>query len=189
MDPKNIVIFGDSYADGFIKGTTGAFAEALGVPAERRFAKSGSTADDWNKDAGYLLTKVCSNPAPVAVGSLLGNDLFAALKDGNVTGDEAVKGMLDLFSVLAQIAKAKYRTVVMVYPDPFFGKNKDAAFLMPHLSTAIKGVCEAVNALWAGVIVLDLADVLKPEHFDGEDIHPNADGYRAMADAVLALDV
>ena len=32
---------------------------------------------------------------------------------------------------------------------------------------------------------LDLGTVLRPEHFDGVDIHPNEAGYQAMAAAVM----
>jgi lysophospholipase L1-like esterase len=182
-----IVLFGDSYAAGRIPHTQrdGALAEALGGLVAYDYAASGSTAAQWSADSGGRLTKVCGCDADVAAGSLGGNDAFAALADGTVTDGEKIVALASLFHVLMRLRRK--RVILMLYPDPFQGSRPDAAAGHRQLVEAIRAVASYANEINGNVVLLDLSEVLGPEHFDGEDIHPNEDGYAAMAAAVRKL--
>lgn len=183
----NIVLFGDSYANGHAPdGSTGHLAAALGVPTYNRLARSGSTAQQWAADQDGMLAAVVCHDARVAVGALGGNDAFAAAADGVVTLEERVQALAALFYVLMRLW-SKERVILMVYPDPFFGARPDAAAGHAELARAISAVAGLANYITGGIKLLDLAGVLRPEHFDGQDIHPNPEGYRAIAGAVREM--
>lgn len=190
MKDANIVLFGDSYTAGRIphSETDGALREALGGRVAEDHAKSGSTAIQWARDVDSRLRYVCASRADIAVGSLLGNDALAAMADGQITLDEALPALAALALVLSRIAATK-PVLLMLYPNPFMGvpeTRPEAAHGVQRLNAAINAVTH-VAALSARhpIITLDLGFVLRPEHFDGVDIHPNAAGYAAMAAAVL----
>lgn len=188
MKDPIIVLFGDSYTAGRIPHTDrdGAFAAALGVCVRRDYALSGSTAVEWSMDIGGRLTGVCQADASVAVGSLIGNDAIAAMADGQVTAGEALPALTALALVLYRIAR-EMPVLLMLYPDPYQGANKQAAEGVRRMNAAVKTVVQAVNGMPCSngpVMVLDLGRVLGPGHFDGADIHPNESGYAAMAAAV-----
>ena len=190
MKDPIIVLFGDSYTAGRIPHTDrdGAFAAALGVCVRRDYALSGSTAVEWSMDIGGRLMDVCQADANVAVGSLLGNDAFAAIADGEVTAGEALPALTALALVLYRIAR-EMPVLLMLYPDPYQGARKDATEGVVRLNTAITTVVQAVNGMVASggpVMLLPLGPLLKPEHFDGVDIHPNEAGYAVMAATVKA---
>lgn len=184
MINASIVLFGDSYPAGRIPHTQtdGAFASALGLPLFSDLAESGSTAQQWAADFGGRLSAVVSSSADVAVGSLGGNDAFAAIADGVITDLEKVVALASLFHVLMRLSSK--RVVLMLYPDPFQGARPDAAAGRRQLVEAIAAVAGYVNSINGNIVMLDLATVLGPQHFDGQDIHPNLAGYEAMADAV-----
>jgi len=190
MKKKNasIILFGDSYTAGRIPHTQedGAFREALGVPPECDFAVSGSTAQQWAADANGMLSAVADSAAEIAVGSLGGNDAFAALADGVITDREKIAAPASLFHVLMRLNQ-KRRIILMLYPDPFCGARPDAAAGHRQLIAAIRAVASLANEINSNVTLLDLSRVLRPENFDGADIHPNKNGYQAMADAVRHL--
>lgn len=183
-----IVLFGDSYTAGRIPHTheDGAFATALGVPPEYDHAVSGSTAQQWAADANGMLSAVVESDAEIAVGSLGGNDMFAALADGVATSDEIIEALAALFHVLMRLA-GKARVIVMLYPDPFFGARADVAAGHQKLIAAIRALTGLAHSITSNIIVFDLSRVLRPEHFDGVDIHPSREGYQAMADEVRRL--
>ena len=190
MKNATLVLFGDSYAAGRIphSQTDGAFRAALGGCVVADHALSGSTAVQWSGDIDGRLSNVRSAPAHVAVGSLIGNDALAAIADGMITPGEALSALAALALVLYRIGRSM-PVVLMIYADPFAGKRPDTAEGVRRLNTAIMTVINAVNCSpdCGPVIPLDLRAVLRPEHFDGLDIHPNEAGYQAMADAVLQL--
>jgi lysophospholipase L1-like esterase len=188
MQDPVIVLFGDSYTAGRVAGTNrdGAFAAALGVCVRRDYALSGSTAIDWSIDVGGRLTGVCQADASVAVGSLIGNDAIAAMADGQVTAGEALNALVALAMVLYRIAR-EMPVLLMLYPDPYQGANRQAAEGVRRMNAAVTTVVQAVNGMASSngpVMALDLGRVLGPGHFDGADIHPNEAGYAAMAAAV-----
>ena len=187
MKDATIVLFGDSYTAGRIPHTQtdGAFGKALYVPAYCDFAKSGSTAQQWAADCNDWLSSVVSSSADIAVGSLGGNDAFAAMSDGIVTDAEKVAALSSLFHVLMRLRRK--RVILMLYPDPFCGARPDAAAGHRQLIAAIRAVADLANSINENITLLDLSHVLRPEHFDGVDIHPNEAGYRAMAEAVMGV--
>lgn len=185
-----IVLFGDSYTAGRIPHTQtdGAFRKALGDCVRRDYALSGSTAVEWSMDIGGRLTSVCQSDANVAVGSLLGNDAFAAIADGQITAGEALSALSALTLTLYRIAR-EMPVVLMLYPNPFMGvfsTHPDSAVGVMRMNTAITTVAQSINGTTnAGpILLIDLGTVLRQEHFDGIDIHPNEAGYAAMAQAV-----
>lgn len=183
-----IVLFGDSYTHGRLPHSRidGALPNELNVDSNYCFARSGSTAQEWAIDKDGLLSKVISSDAEIAVGSLGGNDLFAALADGNVSFFERIAMMGALYAVLSKISENK-KVVFMLYPDPFVGTRADAIEAQKQLTTALNLIVSAVNKEKENVIVLDLSTVLNSSHFDCVDIHPNADGYKEMAKAITEL--
>ncbi len=188
MDNPTVVLFGDSYTAGRLPhtNTDGAFRAALGECAKYDYALSGSTTVEWSMNIEQRLTSVCCAKVGVAVGTLLGNDALAAIADGQVSAGEALPALAALALVLNRIALYK-PVLLMLYPDPYQGKRKDVAEGIIRLNAAITTVTYAVNGMCASggpVMLLPLGPLLKPEHFDGSDIHPNAAGYAAMAAAV-----
>lgn len=192
MKNASIVLFGDSYTAGRIPHTQtdGAFVKAL-LGVHRDYALSGSTAVQWAGDIDGRLSDVCDSPSDIAVGSLLGNDAFAALADGQITLDEALPALAALALVLSRIALHK-PVLLMLYPNPFMGVpavHPESEQGVQRLNAAISAVAQVVNSAspCGPVMLLDLGTVLRTEHFDGLDIHPNEAGYQAMGAAVLDL--
>lgn len=180
---QDIVLFGDSYANGHAPdGTTGHLADALGIPPYNRRARSGSTAQQWALPDNGWLDAVVSSSADFALGALGGNDAFAAAADGNVTLAERVAACAALFHVLMRLRRK--RVLLMLYPDPFFGARADAQLGHQQLCASIRAVVSLARACGAAVILIDLGNVLSTAHFDGRDIHPTPDGYQAIARAV-----
>ena len=186
---QNAIIgtFGDSYTHGYIKGVNGHFENPLGVSTFRRFARSGSTAQQWAENKDNLLADACSRSFDVMVGSLGGNDAFAAMADCVVTDTEKVVALASLYYVLRKLSCAHHKIILLLYPDPFWGAKPEAAAGRNQLVEAIAAVARFANAQYNNIIMLDLSTVLGPQHFDGVDIHPNEDGYKAMASAVTDL--
>ena len=188
MKDANIVLFGDSYTAGRLPGiqTDGALKKHLKRVIED-YAKSGSTAAQWACDQPRLKA-VRASPAYIAVGSLGGNDAFAALSDGVVTWGEKTSSMISLALVLSRIAEKK-PVLLMLYPNPYMGvpgKLPDASDKVRGLNELISSIADVINLSGHNpVMLLDLGTVLRPEHFDGIDIHPTEAGYRAMAAAVM----
>lgn len=181
----NCVLFGDSYTAGRLPNTQtdGAFREALGVPLEDDFSVSGSTAQDWAfGQCGGRLHRVIVHQAEWAVGSLGGNDAFQAMADGVMTDAEAVGAMAALLFVLHRL-RGK-RVLLMLYPDPYRGRNAQAAQGHKKLVQAIQEIARIARWIGVNVETIDLEQFTEDRFFDGVDIHPNRDGYAAYAAAV-----
>jgi len=178
-----IVLFGDSYTAGRLPGTAtdGALAEALCVPNELALAVSGSTAIGWARDQERMQA-VCNSKADIAVGSLGGNDLFAALQDGVVSFSEKIQIVVSLLNVVNTISQSIPRVVLMVYPDPFSGIRADAKEAQRQIEEAFHLLPFPNN-----VHLLFLSGFLTKDHFDGSDIHPTKEGYSVMANAVTNI--
>lgn len=184
MNPEKILVIGDSWSSAYVATPTGpidrdGWPKLLGVPDAMRQGVAGSTAEQWAADFESRLTKAAQTEANVVILSLLGNDAFAALSDGKITGNEIASALLN-FNRVVLLAK-KARTIVLQYADPFNGANPQHAFICHLMNALIKGECPD------GVEVFDTRTVLKPEHFDGKDIHPNIDGHKAIAAGLIEL--
>lgn len=182
---KTILVIGDSYSAAR-EGDTGrdlGWPDVLGLPTTMRQALSGSTAAQWAADFEGRLTKARQTGSDLVVMSLLGNDAFAALADGQVTPTEVVAGLHNLRQVVTEVSMLSRPVVVLLYPDPFSGKNPQSATGVPMLNAAIRmAVCGIPT-----VSFLDLGTVLRPEHFNGTDIHPTRAGHEVIAAAIAKL--
>jgi len=169
------LVVGDSWSSAVVagEGDHAGWPLNLGIAGEMRQAVAGSTAAQWAADFDGRLTRAAQTQAETVILSLLGNDAFAALADGTVTPDEVIAGVTALRYVVETVRKG--RTIVLLYADPFCGRDPRSAIACPLLNSAICG------ALPAGVETFDTRSVLRPEHFDGRDIHPNRAGHEAIA--------
>jgi lysophospholipase L1-like esterase len=176
-----VLALGDSWSSAVVagEGDRAGWPLMLGIPDEMRQGVAGSTAAQWAADFDGRLTKAAQTEADVVILSLLGNDAFAALADGSVTPDELVAGVTNLRRVVATVRKA--RTIVLLYADPFCGADIKYAVMCPLLNAAI------CAALPSGVETFDTRTVLRAEHFDGRDIHPNRVGHEAIAAGLREL--
>ena len=169
------LVVGDSWSSAVVagEGDRMGWPLMLGIATDMRQAVAGSTAAQWAADFDGRLTRAAQTPADLVILSLLGNDAFAALADGTVTPDEICAGIAALRRVVETVRKA--HTIVLLYADPFVGRDIRSAIACPLLNAAICG------ALPEGVKTFDTRRVLLPEHFDGRDIHPNRAGHEAIA--------
>ena len=174
----NILVVGDSWSSAVVAGEGDRIGWPLmmGIADNMRQAVAGSTAAQWAADFEGRLTRAAQTQADVVILSLLGNDAFAAIADGTVTPGEVQDGVLALRRVIEAVRKA--RTIVLLYADPFSGRDIKSAIACPLLNAAICG------ALPDGVETFDTRHVLLPEHFDGRDIHPNRIGHEAIAEGL-----
>jgi len=170
-----LLVIGDSWSSAVVAGNDnhGGWPVLLGILADLRQAVAGSTAKQWAMDFEGRLSKAAATDADVAILSLLGNDVFAALGDGIITPAEISDGITNFRSVVERVRKK--RTIVILYTDPFFGRDKRFAYICPLLNATIRLSCPS------GVEFFDTSLVLRPEHFDGVDIHPNLKGHEAIA--------
>lgn len=176
-----ILAIGDSWSSAVVAGAPGhgGWPEILGLPGVMRQAVAGSTAAQWAYNFDGRLENAVETPAEGVVMSLLGNDAIAAMSDGVATPKEILEGLDHMRKVVDKVQKKV--TVVVLYADPFFGKNKGYAVMIPLLNSAIRLACPE----W--VDFFDTYAILKPEHFDGTDIHPTMAGHQAIADGLMGL--
>lgn len=169
------LVVGDSWSSAVVagEGDRMGWPLMLGIADDMRQAVAGSTAAQWASDFDGRLTRAAQTQADVVILSLLGNDAFAALSDGTVTPEEVSVGVSALRRVVKTVRKA--RTIVLLYADPYSGRDLRSAIACPLLNAAICG------ALPDGVDTFDSRTVLRPAHFDGRDIHPNRAGHDAIA--------
>ena len=179
MTLDNCMTVGDSWASGVVAGSGCGWPLLLGIPDALRQAVSGSTAQQWAMDFDGRLTRAARTQADVVVISLLGNDAMAAMTDGAVTVRDVADGLKHLRCVIEEVRKP--RTIVMLYADPFVGLQTRFAVAVQMLNVAI------CSQLPPGVETFDTRTVLRHEHFDARDIHPNADGHVAIARALGAM--
>jgi lysophospholipase L1-like esterase len=171
----NALVVGDSWSSAVVagEGDRMGWPMMLGIADDLRQAIAGSTAAQWADNFDGRLTRAAQTSADVVIISLLGNDAFAAIADGTVTPDEVSAGVSALRRTVETVRKA--RTIVLLYADPFCGRDIRSAIACPLLNAAICG------ALPDGVETFDTRSVLLPHHFDGRDIHPNRAGHEAIA--------
>jgi len=146
----------------------------MGVTAPFRQGVRGSTAHQWATDYNSMLSKAIATEASSVIISLLGNDAISAASDGNVTLKEIIDGVSNLAKVVNAIKREQ--TIVLLYADPFCGKDPRATIGVKMINSAIKLACGGLDVDFA-----DTGDCLTSDHFDGKDIHPNKDGQVAIA--------
>ena len=180
---KLVLIIGDSYASAY-EGDTGiergGWPVMMNIPVSHRHGISGSTADEWNSNVGGRLEAAKTTAANIVIISLMGNDARAAISDGQVTPDEISNALSDMRKVVKVMLRPL--TIVLLYPDPFSGKNLQSRVAVPLLNGAIKSACAEIPVVFA-----DTGLWLKPEHFGGIDIHPNIAGHKVIAEEMLKI--
>jgi len=168
-----VLAIGDSWIDC-------AWPVIMGILKPRRQGVSGSTAAQWASDYNGMLSRAVDTKADTVIISLLGNDARDAVSDGVVTLKERVDGVTNLNKVVKAV-KRKH-TIVLLYADPFCGRDPRAAKGIVLLNKAIRLACNGSDVDFA-----DTGDCLTPAHFDGVDIHPNKDGQVAIAKMMTKL--
>lgn len=176
-----VLVVGDSWASAVVAGGGEDWATLLGIPEELQQAVPGSTAAQWAADFEGRLTRAAQTPADAVVVSLVGNDFISAMGDNSVSEDELLRMCQALETVVEKVRKRQ--TLVLLYADPYCDKDPRVREACVALNAAILSVCRRTP----GVMLLDTGNVLRPEHFDGVDIHPNAQGQKAIAGQVAAL--
>lgn len=175
----NIHSVGDSWT--CREGDTGLDRgwQEFALPPECRHGVSGSTAQEWATDKNVMLSGVLASceSGDLVIISLVGNDMRHAADDGKITIQEIYTATASLHSVVDRFISHGCRVAMLVYTDPFGGKQIKAALGIMLMNTIIRGV-----ALTHGCESLNSGDILtRPEHFDGKDFHPTAAGHHAIA--------
>jgi len=73
-------------------------------------------------------------------------------------------------------------TIVLLYADPFCGRQPQARVAIPLLNAAIR-----LAACRIPVVFADTGAWLGDDHFDGRDIHPTRAGHAVIADRMREL--
>jgi lysophospholipase L1-like esterase len=192
LTPMPVLVVGDSHAASYLPhGGPDAqiVADLLGVPASRRMAHSGSTADQWASGYNGWLCAATNCRAPVVWVSLGGNDVAAALSDGRIDDAERAAISASLYASAFALAQRRRLFVGTLYADPWRGARTDAARGLLELDAGISNIvvsaCRAAGTRWA---LLDERAVLSEADFDGSgDLHPAAAGYTNMALRLRAI--
>jgi len=151
-----------------------------------RHGVSGTTAEEWNADKNGMLSTALKSiqDGDVVIVSLLGNDLRRGVADGNLDSGEVFVAVQSLMGVVDKIKNVGAKVVLLIYSDPFRGKDSASKAGVALMRTVLKGVafvqlCET----------LDTDKILTaPEHFNGVDIHPTEAGHRAIAECVKSRE-
>jgi hypothetical protein len=145
----------------------------LGIHSQ---AVSGSTAAQWASDANGWLTTAKNTPSEVLILSLLGNDAFAIAQSG-FNFAAAAAASTEFAFVLSALRRAE--NYVLLYPDPYSGKNQEFNEGWPILNSAIAGLSVGVIP---DVTLVHLGDILAPSDFNGVNMHPILSGHQKIAD-------
>ena len=175
----NILVVGDSWASAHEADTGNVDAgwpEIMGVPENLRQAVAGSTAEQWAQNFDGRLDKARETKTSKAFVSLMGNDARRAISDGKITADEMARALTSMREVILAVEWNRDKTFVLLYTDPYSGKDPKAAMGVQMLNGAIRAACHGLD-----VEFYDTSRVLKPEHFDGKDIHPTRAGHEVLA--------
>ena len=173
LETGKILVIGDSWAD---KG----WPEIMGIPESLRQGVSGSSAAQWAADYRGYLTRAKQTEADTVIVSLGGNDLRAAATDGRASLAEVNNGLRAMRTVLEAVQRLL--TIVILYTDPYCGRNAQARIGVPALNGLIRWAGAALPIFYA-----DLGEWLTAEHFDGVDFHPTGAGYVVIAERMQKL--
>ncbi len=147
-----------------------------------RHGVPGTTAACWNTDKNGLLSTALTyiNKDDNVIISLIGNDLRQAVADGNLENGEIFMAVQSLIGVVDKVKAKDAKVTLLLYADPFNGKDSAAKSGVALMRTLLKGV-----AFMQHCDTLDTAEILTlPNHFDGYDIHPTEKGHRAIAEYI-----
>ncbi|TRZ51558.1 MAG: SGNH/GDSL hydrolase family protein [Dehalococcoidia bacterium] len=172
----NIISIGDSWGKVVAGGGT-AWPETLGI---RNLNVSGSRAEEWANNKNNWLSNAQECKADIVIVSLMGNDYMAALQDGVISPLEIFSGLHSMKTVVTAMLPAKI--IVLLYADPFNGKDDRSNIALPILNAAIRFSCIGLP-----VAIVDSSIFLTSIHFDGKDIHPNQLGHQTIADTMSGM--
>lgn len=168
LNSKDILVIGDSWSVGwssYLERFSGRKVHSQGI--------IGSTADEWAKNKNGCLSKAKSTKADTVIISLTGNDFQVAMKNDNMTSREIVAAYLSLRKVLKVLRRKK--TIIILYADPFSGKDPMSRVAVPLFNAFIQISCIGFDVEFA-----DTSQWLESIHFDGVDIHPNELGKKTI---------
>ncbi len=176
-----VLVIGDSWASAreADTGMDAGWPHLLSVAPSHRQGVSGATAMQWATDHEGWLSRARHTSADAVIVSLLGNDARLALEKP-ATGRELDAGLGHLRTVVDAVLRPL--SIVMLYADPFGGRDVRAQSAVSSLNAAIRRACRGRPVVFA-----DTARWLKPEHFDGSDIHPTRAGHGALAQGLAGL--
>lgn len=171
-----VLVIGDSWASARESdtGLDAGWPELLAVDPACRQGVSGATALQWATDHEGWLSRARGTPADAVVVSLFGNDARLALENQGLTVQALEAGLSNLRSVVEAVLRPL--TIVMLYADPFGGRDARAQLAVTMMNGAIRDACRGLPVVFA-----DTAHWLGPDHFDGRDIHPTRLGHAALA--------
>ena len=187
------VVFGDSWTAARESDTKldKGWPFYLGVEEGFRQGVSGSRADQWAADHNGWLTKVKNTKAPVAIVSLLGNDLSFAMRDGKVTWQEKFTAFQNMQKVLREAGDGRERVIVLQYANPLIDKKNSqyemAQTVVPLLNSGIALCCVGIPNVELVDLGEWLSDDLNDGHFDGKDIHPTVKGHMVIAEKMAEI--
>lgn len=147
-----------------------------------RHGVPGTTAAEWNTDKNGLLSTALTyiNKDDTVIISLIGNDLRRAVADGNLETGELFVAVQSLIGVVNKVKAKGAKVTLLLYADPFNGKDSATKTGVALMRTMLKGV-----AFMLQCDTLDTAKILTLlDHFDGCDIHPTEKGHRAIAEYI-----
>ena len=147
-----------------------------------RHGVSGTTAEEWNTDKNCLLSTALTyiNKDDNVIISLIGNDLRQAIAEGNLENGEIFMAVQSLIGVVDKVKAKDAKVTLLLYADPFNGKDSAAKSGVALMRILLKGV-----AFMRQCDTLDTAEILTlPNHFNGYDIHPTEKGHRAIAEYI-----
>jgi len=177
-----VLVIGDSWASAreADTGIDAGWPHLLSVAASHRQGISGATAMQWAADHEGWLSRARHTPADAVIVSLLGNDARLALEKPGTVGGELDAGLAHLRTVIDAVLRPL--SIVMLYTDPFDGRDVRARLAVSNLNHAIRRACRGRPVVFA-----DTGRWLKPQHFDGSDIHPTRAGHAALARGLAGL--
>ena len=157
--------------------------QEFAIAPQCRHGLSDSTAKEWISDKNGMLTNALKtiNEGDVVIVSLFGNDLQHGYADGNLTSGEIFAAVQALMKVVEKIKDKGANPVLLVYADPYRGKDPTLKARIALMKTLLKGVafiqmCE----------IMDTSEILTAsDHFNGVDFHPTEKGHRAIAEYIL----
>lgn len=135
---------------------------------------SGSTAQEWANNKENWLVEAQMAGADTVIVSLMGNDARHALEDGVVTPDEISTALRSMRAVVKAMLPA--RVIVLLYADPYEGRQQLSRIAIPLLNSAIECACWGLP-----VEFLHTQYHLGDTAWDGKDIHPTQAGHEAIA--------